>query len=84
MKVVSRGVVKGKTVELQSTIALPDGTHVTVTLEPGEIHIEDKKRLAGELCGVWAQDDEISRIFDEIARERVNVYPRDIFGHVAP
>jgi len=52
-----KGVVHGKTVELESDPGLPEGQHVTVTLLPLPL---DQSHIPGEglrrAFGAWAED----------------------------
>ncbi len=65
-----KGTVHGKTIELEQAPSLPDGSQVSVSLEPLLYSVEERRRLILDLSGAWKNDPSIVAIFKEIARER--------------
>jgi hypothetical protein len=67
MAVKSEGVLRGGHIELRTPVTeLPEGSLVTVELCPRELPLADKRSLAQELAGAWADDPALDPIFDEI------------------
>jgi len=64
------GKVNGRRIELETDPGLPPGTTVTVKIEPQPIQPTQSAEGIMASCGVWKDDEELARIFDEIARER--------------
>ena len=73
----AQGIVRGNRIEFDRDIGIPDGTEVTVHLEPTELPIEEKRRIVAESCGAW-DDDSLDSIFAEIIANRSKSKPRDI------
>ena len=73
MTITLKGEIEEHAIKLPQWVHLPDGTKVTIKIEP-EISKEEKRRLAESLCGAWADDPSIDSIFEEIEKERHN-YP---------
>lgn len=71
------GKVNGRRIELESDPGLPPGTTVTVNIEPQIPQTSSTERLLA-CAGAWKDDDEIARIFDEIAQERDHRTCRDV------
>ena len=71
-KPVMRGVVHGKTIELEEEPGLPDGQPVTVTVKP----VSPQGRLAAgegirQSAGAWADaGDEVDAWLEEMRRSR--------------
>ena len=78
MKIVTGGTLKGSILELDDRLKLPQGVHVHVTLEPEAFSLEQKRQLATELGGCWADDEDIPAIFDQIENERHHNAPRPV------
>jgi hypothetical protein len=59
MAISLKGVIHGKTIELEQAVNLPDGQEVTVIVQPSE---SGKKHIAGEglrrSFGGWSDDIE--------------------------
>lgn len=57
---VHRGVIHGKTIELDDETGLPDGQHVTITVQP--VKADQSSLAPGEgirrSAGAWADDPE--------------------------
>jgi hypothetical protein len=77
---IFRGTVHGKTIELEAESGLPEGQHVTVTLEPApqqqpvcESSLEALKRAAGS----WSDDPEGLDRFLEWNRQQRKVNRRE-------
>lgn len=68
------GIVRGSTIELTDETGHPDGTEVTVIVEPvpSDDDLETRRARLKRLFGVWADDDpeEFQRFLDE-SRGRV-------------
>ena len=71
-----QGIIHGKNIELEQEPGLPEGTVVTVNLQPKDLSREEQDRLIDVLCGAWTQDESLSPIFEEIARQRHQTMPR--------
>ena len=69
MRIVLSGSAHGSRIDLDGSSNLPDGTRVKVTIE-AEPTQDHKNKLLDELCGAWASDPSIERIFHEIIEER--------------
>lgn len=54
---VLRGIVHGKTIELESEPGLPDGQQVTVTVQPVSQQLAPGEGLR-RAFGAWAEDSE--------------------------
>ena len=65
-----RGIVNGKQVNLDHEVNLPAGTVVTVRLETEDPALAAARTLIETGCGVWANDESIPFVFEEILRER--------------
>jgi hypothetical protein len=71
-KPMMRGVVHGKTIELEEEPGLPDGQPVTVTVQP----VSQQEQLASgegirESAGAWADaGDEVDAWLEEMRRSR--------------
>ena len=65
-----KGTVHGKTIDLEQAPSLPDGSQVSVSLEPLLYSVEERRRLILDLSGAWKNDPSIAAIFKKIARER--------------
>ena len=71
-KPMMRGVVHGKTIELEEEPGLPDGQPVTVTVQP----VPQQERLAAgegirQSAGAWADaGDEVDVWLEEMRRSR--------------
>ena len=71
-KPMMRGVVHGKTIELEEEPGLPDGQPVTVTVQP----VSQQERLASgegirQSAGAWADaGDEVDAWLEEMRRSR--------------
>ena len=64
---VLRGVIHGRTVELEVAPELPDGQIVSVTLDPVLSPEEGIRRSAG----AWAEDaEELDEFLEEMRRSR--------------
>jgi len=78
MKVVTDGILRGKTLELDKDTGLPDGLHVRVTLETEALDIEQKRLKALALCGAWSADESLGGVFEKIAAERHETVARPV------
>ena len=78
MKIVTDGILRGRTLELEADTGLPEGLHVRVILEAEPIPLEEKRRRAVALCGAWSQDESLPDIFEAIERERRETMPRTV------
>lgn len=62
-----RGTVRGKTIEVEEDLGLPDGQQVTVSVQPVREPGEGIKRSAGS----WSDDpDGVDQFLDEMRRLR--------------
>jgi hypothetical protein len=77
MTITLKGEIEEHAIKLPEWFHLPDGTKVTIKIEP-EISREEKLRLAESLCGAWADDPSIDSIFEEIEKERHNYQGKKI------
>ena len=73
-----QGVIIGRYIELLHKTDLPDGLPVTVDIRPESFSLEKKRRLVDELCGSWADDSTLKRIFTEIGHTRRDSGPREV------
>ena len=65
-----RGTVRGKTIELEQALSLPDGAPVLLSVEPLPASDEERRRWVLDLCGAWKNDPSLVAIFEAIAQER--------------
>ena len=74
------GVVHGHRIDLARDPGLPDGTEVTVEIEAQSppLPIEVRNKLLADLRGIWADQDDILDIFEQIDRDRHQSKPRTI------
>ena len=77
------GIIKGKQIELERETGLPSGSAVVVRVEPKRLPLEEKRRLADALCGVWANDASLKPLFAEIERLRAIASPREVSFNAA-
>ena len=75
-----KGVVHGKTIELEQEPALPDGQSVVVTLQP----LEEKRLPLGEgirrSAGAWADDPEgLDQYLEQLRQDRAQDRPLMLF-----
>jgi len=77
MKAELKGTIDGTEVHLERDLHLPRGASVTVRIEhvPG-ISIEEKRRIASALFGVWSAEKEIQELFNTIVEQRHASPPR--------
>jgi hypothetical protein len=71
-----KGVIHGKTIELEQEPALPDGQSVVVTLQP----LEEKRLPPGEgirrSAGAWADDPEgLDQYLEQLRHDRAQDRP---------
>ena len=78
-----QGVIHGQHVMLSRATGLPNGSAVMVAIRRMSLSLEEKRALIDRLCGAWAQDDSLSRIFEEIAAERHQSLAREVNFDVA-
>jgi hypothetical protein len=78
-----RGVIHGKTIELESDAGLEDGRTVEVILRAQELpgpppcwRPGSTETAAGMMASCWTTEDD--RILDEIYRERKKDVPREV------
>jgi hypothetical protein len=77
MTITLKGKVEKHAIKLPEWVQIPDGTEVRVKIET-EITGEEKRKLAANLCGSWANDPSIDSIFEEIERQRHKYPGREI------
>ncbi len=70
-KAILKGVIHGRTVELERESGLPDGQNVAVTLQP----LEEPRWPPGEgirrAAGAWADDSEgLNEYLEQLRRDR--------------
>jgi len=70
MSEVVKGTVRGKTIDLEKTLALPDGSRVLLSVQPLPISTGERRRAILDLCGAWKGDPSLGAIFEKIAKER--------------
>jgi hypothetical protein len=75
MTTVLRGVVHGKTIELEEEPGLPDGQIVTITVTVPPLAAPRKKLPPGEgirrSAGAWAEDaEELDQYLEQVRQQR--------------
>lgn len=66
-----RGAIRGRTVVLNEDPGLPDGSVVTVTLNPPPLSDEEKLATLRRLAGAWAEDaEELDRYLEWNRQQR--------------
>jgi hypothetical protein len=74
-----KGVVRGRSIDLDGDIGIPDSTRVQVSVEVAATStLEEKRAIVDKVAGVWADDPSIEAIFKEIEAERRQSRPRPI------
>jgi hypothetical protein len=83
MTKVLRGVVHGKTIELESETGLEDGRKVEVTLRAKQLpgpppgwQLGNRETAAGMMAACWTEEDD--RILEEIYQERKKDARREV------
>jgi hypothetical protein len=83
MTKVLRGVIHGKTIELENDTGLEDGRRVHVTLRAKELpgpppgwRLGGTESAAGMMASCWTEEDD--QILEEIHRERKKDMRREI------
>jgi hypothetical protein len=83
MTKVMRGVVHGRTIELQNETGLEDGREVEIILRTKELpgpppgwQPGSKETAAGMMAADWTEDDD--QILNEIRQDRNRASPREI------
>jgi len=66
-----KGIIRGKTIELLESLPVPDGLEIFIEI-PDNLPVEsdEKWEQLQAIIGAWKNDEEITKIFDEIDRER--------------
>ena len=65
-----RGVVHGRTIEVEGDLNLPEGQQVTVVVRP-VLAAEEARRAIMESAGGWSDDPEgVDRFVEEVYRLR--------------
>jgi hypothetical protein len=80
---ILRGVVHGKTIELEAESGLPEGQQVTVTLEPAprpEAAPEDPLEALKRAAGGWSDDPEGLDRFLEWNRQQRKIDRRELLA----
>ena len=72
------GRVTGRRIELDSDPGLPPGTTVTVKLEPQAPSGTRSVDRIMATCGAWKDDEQIHKVFGEIAKGREARTCRDV------
>jgi hypothetical protein len=65
-----KGTVRGKTIELEQPLSLPDGSLVLLSIELFPVSDEERRRQILDLSGAWKNDPSMTAVFEEIAQER--------------
>ena len=78
-----QGVIHGQHVMLSRATSLPNGSPVMVAIRRVSLSLEEKRALIDRLCGAWAQDESLQRIFEEIEIERHQSFAREVNFDVA-
>ncbi len=64
---IFKGVVHGRTIELERELGLPDGQPVSITVQPTLPPGEGLRRAFGS----WAEDgEELDRFLEQVRRDR--------------
>ena len=69
-KMHATGVIRGKRIELEQEIGLPDGAPVELEILPRKLSLEEKLKLVDSLCGAWEDDESLKTIFVRLEKER--------------
>lgn len=72
------GKIDGKHIELERDAGLPAGTRVSVQIESEDCTTSSGAEGIMALAGIWKDDSEIARIFDDILQEREQRPYRDV------
>ena len=65
-----KGIMHGKTIELEQAVSLPDGSSVLVSIEPLPLSEAERGSRLLALAGTWKADPSLKEIFDGIEKER--------------
>jgi hypothetical protein len=77
MTITLKSKIEKHSIKLPEWVQIPDGVEIRVRIE-SEMTKEEKKSLAENLCGAWANDPSIDSIFEDIEKDRHNYHGRMI------
>ena len=77
MTVIVKSKIEKGSIRLPKKVDLPDGTRVTVRIEP-LIETKQKLKILSELSGAWSDDPTITPIFKTIDQERHGYFGREV------
>jgi hypothetical protein len=66
------GIAHGKIIELFDELGVPDGTHVSVRVQPAQPDQEAFQERRSAAAGAWADFPEMDEIMAAIERDRAN------------
>lgn len=80
MSLTVSGSTHGNQIDLDGPLGLPDGTRVSVTVEPQKPQLtgQARREWIASICGVWANRPDIDAIFEEISENRRKAIPRPV------
>jgi hypothetical protein len=80
MSLTLSGSTHGSHIDLDGPLGLPDGTRVSVTIEPQKAQLtgEARKAWVASISGLWANRPDIDAMFREIAENRRKALPRPV------
>lgn len=77
MTITLKSKIEKHSIKLPEWVQIPDGAEIRVKIET-EMTKEEKRSLAENFCGAWADDPSIDSIFEEIERKRHRYSGREI------
>ncbi|PPT10686.1 hypothetical protein CKA32_006681 [Geitlerinema sp. FC II] len=74
-----RGIKRGRAIELQQELELPDGCEIVVEVHPSmSIGTEERLQRLSQLFGAWSDRQDLDAAFDAIATQRHQYRGRDV------
>jgi hypothetical protein len=70
MAITLSGVIRGRRIDLDQEVSLPDGAPVLVQIEPRDLSLQERRELVTTTAGSWGVDSSLEGIFEEIVRSR--------------
>ena len=77
MTIIIKSKIEKGSIRLPKKVDLPDGTRVTVRIEP-VIKNKEKLKIISELSGAWSDDPTIMSIFKAMNKERHCYFGREV------
>ncbi|MEM8642551.1 MAG: hypothetical protein AAGG51_27590 [Cyanobacteria bacterium P01_G01_bin.54] len=74
-----QGIKRGRTIELDSPLALPDGCEVRLQILPQTtLSLAERQRRLQNLFGAWSNQPDLDMAFARVERERHSDFGRTV------